>query len=114
MINGIGIDIIEIERIGNLINCYGDRFLNRIFTKNEIKYGKSKSNFESFAGMFAAKEAFIKASDENGINFKDIEILHNHNKKPYYKIRIYSPGKNYSLSISHNKTNAIAFCIISS
>ncbi|MCK4545189.1 holo-ACP synthase [candidate division WOR-3 bacterium] len=114
MIKGIGIDIIEIERIGNLINHYGDRFLNRIFTKNEIRYGKSKSNFESFAGMFAAKEAFIKASCENNINFKDIEILHNQNKRPYYKVGLDSPNENYYLSISHNKTNAIAFCIISS
>ncbi len=112
MIKGIGIDIIEIKRIDILIEKHGEKFLRRIFTENEINYAGKKKSAESFAGMFAAKEAYIKAVGGNGIEFKEIEILHDKNNKPFYNIKL----KNYScnLSISHNKTIATAICIIES
>ena len=62
MIVGIGIDIVEVARIAAAVERFGERFLNRIFTANEIRYCRSKQNaMERFAARFAAKEAGFKA-----------------------------------------------------
>ncbi|NIA23127.1 MAG: holo-[acyl-carrier-protein] synthase [Proteobacteria bacterium] len=111
MIKGVGVDIIEIKRFDNLIEKYGDKFLKRIFTKNEIEYAKKRNNAESFAGMFAAKESFIKAYGEKKLEFNEIEIIHDKNNKPSYKPKS-KTNDSLNLSISHDKTNAIAICII--
>ncbi|HHD82615.1 MAG TPA: holo-[acyl-carrier-protein] synthase [Bacteroidetes bacterium] len=111
MIKGVGIDIIEIKRFDNLIKRYGDKFLKRIFTKNEIEYAKKRKNAESFAGMFAAKEAYIKACGTKKLEFNEIEIIHDKNNKPLYKLN-FRTDYSLNLSISHNKTSAIAICII--
>ena len=111
MVKSIGIDIIEIERFDKLIKKYGKKFLCRIFTDSEIKYAERKKNAESFAGMFAAKEAFIKAYGERKIEFYDIEILHDKNNKPSYNLH-FETDLPLNLSISHNKTTAVAICII--
>jgi phosphopantetheine--protein transferase-like protein len=62
MVIGIGIDIIEIERIKKSIDTYGDSFLNKIYTKNELDYCLAKHNkYQHLAARFAAKEAIYKA-----------------------------------------------------
>lgn len=76
MIKGIGTDIIEIERIK--VNCQKDKFINRVFTTNEICYCQKEANSEMhFAGRFAAKEAILKAMGTglSGLKWTDIEIL---------------------------------------
>ncbi|MGM0378122.1 MAG: holo-ACP synthase [Bacillota bacterium] len=120
MVKGIGIDIIEINRIKNSIKK-NKKFLNRIFTKNEIKFfDKKNNNINTITGNFAAKEAFSKALG-TGIKFswKNIEILRDESGKPY--INLYGKAKdifenkkfkNCHISISHNKTQAVANCII--
>lgn len=120
MVKGIGIDIIEIKRIKNSIDK-NTKFLNRIFTKKEIEFfNKRKNNINTIAGNFAAKEAFSKALG-TGIKFSwnNIEILRDGSGKPY--INLYDKAKNIfdnkrfkncHISISHNKTQAIANCII--
>lgn len=81
MIIGLGIDVIEIERIRNLINKYGDTFLNRCFDKHEIDYCNSKANrYQHYAGKFTAKEAVFKALKmywKKAIKWKDITIINN-------------------------------------
>ena len=63
MIFGIGTDIIEIERIQESHAAYGEKFLKRIFTKEEIDYCLNKENpYPSLAVRFASKEAMIKAA----------------------------------------------------
>ena len=58
----IGTDLVEVVRIRSAIKKTGDRFLNRIYTKTEQDYCKSKANPEiHYAGRFAAKEALSKA-----------------------------------------------------
>ncbi|MCK7524332.1 MAG: holo-ACP synthase [Ignavibacteriales bacterium] len=58
MVIGIGIDIIEIERIKSSIDRFGDSFLNKIYTKNELDYCLAKHNkYQHLAARFAAKEA---------------------------------------------------------
>ena len=70
-----GIDIIEIDRIHSVLTQYGDRFLNKIFTPDEIQYCKGRS--PNLAGRFAAKEATMKAlkTGTRGVSWKDIEVV---------------------------------------
>lgn len=113
----IGIDIIEIERIKEAINN-NPRFLNKIFTDDEIKYFESKGfKPESIAGNFAAKEAISKAIGRGirGFNFKDIEVLRNELGKPIVKtynnlqqICIDYNVLEIKVSISHCKEYAVA------
>jgi holo-[acyl-carrier protein] synthase len=78
MITGIGIDVIQNERIHASIERFGDRFLNRIYTEGEIAYCKKCANPEiHYAARFAAKEATFKALGTGwaaGVKWKDIEV----------------------------------------
>jgi holo-[acyl-carrier protein] synthase len=78
MIVGTGIDICEVPRIADSISRFGERFLHRIFTENEIRFCDSKANrFERYAARFAAKEAGMKALGtgwRHGIRFLDLEV----------------------------------------
>ena len=70
MITGIGIDVIQNERIRQSVQRFGDRFLNRIYTEGEIGYCKKCANPEiHYAARFAAKEAAFKA-------LGDADVLH--------------------------------------
>jgi len=121
---GIGVDIVENKRIKSSIK--NKKFINRLFSKNEILISKkflNKTNY--FSKRFAAKESFVKALGtgfRNGLNFKDIQIINNKLGKPYYlinsKIRnlIKKTKKvqnfNLFLSISDEKEYSVAFTII--
>lgn len=116
----IGIDIVEIGRIKEAIKK-NDRFLEKIFTENEIEYFKS-NNFraESIAGNFSAKEAISKSlgTGIRNFNFKDIEILRNEIGKPIVKtynnlekICIDYNVLEIKVSISHCKEYAVANAI---
>ncbi len=62
MIHGIGIDVVDIGRLEQAITRWGERFVNRVFTPEEIRYCSAKADpYPSYAARFAAKEAFIKA-----------------------------------------------------
>ena len=84
----IGTDIVSIPSLKKTINSsQGDKFINRIFTENEINYCNNKIySIIHFAGRFAAKEAIKKAllSSEiiDSINMKSIEIISGKNRKP--------------------------------
>ena len=97
MIFGIGIDIVDIVRIRRVISEYGDKFLNHIYTEEEIKYcesfkDKKDSKYLHYAARFAAKEAFSKAIG-TGIGaeckLKEISIVNNEKGQPF----IYLSGK---------------------
>ena len=78
MITGIGIDVIQNERIRDSIQRFGDRFLNRIYTEGEIAYCQKCANPEiHYAARFAAKEAAFKALGTGwaaGVKWKDVEV----------------------------------------
>lgn len=119
MIIGNGIDIIEVKRVKK--NLENDKFINRIFTLNEIKYlKKRKMNAQTAAGIFSAKEAVSKClgTGISGFNWKDIEICKNTHGKPYvllhnnaYEISKKLNIDNILVSITHIKEMAIAFAI---
>ncbi|WP_299468236.1 holo-ACP synthase [uncultured Gimesia sp.] len=86
MIVGLGTDIVEISRIGQMIERHGDTFLNRVFTENENAYcGSKKHKEQHYAGRWAAKEAVMKTLGTGfikGIGWKEIEIINLKSGKP--------------------------------
>ncbi len=79
---GVGLDATEIERVANMIDRYGDRFLRRVFTEGEIAYCQRKRDFaSSYAARFAAKEAAMKAlgtGHSRGVYWTGIEVVRRH------------------------------------
>ncbi len=111
MIYGIGIDLIEIERIRKAIETH-PKFLERIFTEKEREYCfRFKNPYEHFAGRFAAKEATFKALGHR-LGWKDVEILNEHSGKPILSIKNLNKELSAHLSLSHNKDTASAVVIL--
>ncbi len=110
MIRGIGIDVVEVDRIERLYRKYGDKFLKKVYTEEEISYCMNKANrFECLAGRFSAKEAVVKATGGRVGIYKEIEII-NGEYGPIVKIR----GEffcNMLVSITHIKGLAMAMAI---
>lgn len=116
-----GTDIIEIDRIKEAIEKENNKFIEEIYTKEEIKYCESKKNakYEHYAARFAAKEAIFKAispflKDKYLISWKNAEILNDKNQKPYINfVNIEFPQINsIDISISHCKQYAVANVVI--
>lgn len=120
MIIGTGVDILDIRRIEGIIFRQGQRFIQKIYTLQEQNFCRRRlRKTESFAKIFAVKEAVIKAiSDVSGIFWKDIEVFHDINGKPFVKLRnaALSKFKNQSfsieISVSDEPPYVCAFAII--
>ena len=91
MILGVGNDIVRIERIENLLDKFGERFIKKVFTKEEeTRSLKKLKPAASLAKRFAAKEAAWKAlGDEQqlGINWKDMGVRNNKSGKPFLELK---------------------------
>lgn len=117
----IGIDIVEIKRIKKILREKRDKFLNKIFSDLEIAYIDSREyKPNTVAAMFAAKEATSKllGSGIGKLNWKDIEVYHKENGRPYInlnqKIRDVSRKMdiaNIDISISHEREYALAIAL---
>lgn len=126
MIFGIGIDLIEIDRIKAELEKHEDRFCKMVFTVKEIEYCRRNKNLniqaQCFSGRFAAKEAFFKAIGiglQNGLGWKDVEVLNDKLGKPNLILKNKSHKAterekiaNIRLSISHSKNYATAVVIL--
>lgn len=119
MIFGVGTDIVEIERIQQSIEKWGDKFLSRILTENEKSYCLNKSNAaESVAARFAAKEAFYKSLPDEWqpcTGWQDVEIqIKNGRPHIVYKGRFHKEmaARKIHLSLSHSRTAATAVVVI--
>jgi len=119
MIVGTGVDIAEVPRIKAAVERFGDRFLRRVFTQNEVKYCLSKVNSaERLAARFAAKEAGMKAIGtglRHGVTWQDVEVVRLPGQRPNLKFsgkaREFADHlgcKRTHLSLSHTKEQAIA------
>jgi holo-[acyl-carrier protein] synthase len=86
MVLGLGTDLIETRRVQESIDRFGERFLERIFTAEEIAYCQRKKNAaESFAARFAAKEAGAKALGtgiSRGVSWKEFEVRRERSGRP--------------------------------
>ena len=119
---GIGIDLVEVERIRVAHRRWGERFLRRIFSGDEIRHCFSRANpYPSLAARFAAKEAAAKAMAVgfgSELSFTSIAVLPSEGAP---KISLSQPalkrfnaigGKDLLLSISHTRSHAIAQVLI--
>jgi len=118
MVRGIGVDIIEVERVEEAIKKYGENFLNKVFTEKEISYCRRRKAFRypELAVRFAAKEAYSKAigtgiagfgRNNHGVKWKDMEVVNNSHGKPLFAIK----GRvdpNVHVSLSHSRDYAVA------
>jgi phosphopantetheine--protein transferase-like protein len=105
MIYGVGIDLVKIDRMKEVVEKWGQRFLERVFTAGEISYCYEKKNpYLSLSVRFAAKEALIKAIGSAGsVSLTDIEVVNVDTGKPFLKIngRIKDFFKEKSISKAH-------------
>jgi holo-[acyl-carrier protein] synthase len=117
----IGTDIIEIERIRKAIKRWGDRFLNRVFTKDELRIYGHRAH--SLAASFASKEAVMKllGTGNRGVAWREIETLYHPTGKPLIKLNGRAKKqaeklgiKEIDVSLSHSRENAVATAIGSS
>ena len=119
---GIGTDIIEVARIGEMIEKHDELFLRRVYTPLEIEYcGGRKSALQHYAGRWAAKEAALKALGtgwSRGIKWTDMEVSNLMGGKP--ELRIHGVASDIAedmgiqemqISISHCKSYAVAYLI---
>jgi len=124
-IYGIGIDIVDTKRIEESISQFGDRFIDRIFTRKERAYcAKMRNPAPHYAARFAAKEAIAKAFGTgigDKLSWTDMEILRDSLGKPY--VVLTGAGKAFAeergitqimISLSHSEqhaaANAVAIC----
>lgn len=114
-----GVDLIEIDRIEEVIARHGKHYLERIYTPAELE--QCGKRVESLAGRFAAKEAVVKAlgSGIGDITWKEIEILGDENNAP--KLTLIGAAKQkadelgltqWSVSISHSQSHSVAFVVM--
>ena len=116
-----GVDIIEVDRVQEAIENQGEKFLEKVYTKNEIEYcsNSGKMTYQHYAARFAAKEAIFKVISELIPKNEDdilnkIEITNEQDGKPYANIdRLNIDNiESMDLSLSHIKNYAIASFVI--
>lgn len=115
MFIGTGVDITEVNRIRRAVEKWGNDFLKRIFTPEELKCAKSRPSFyQHLAGRFAAKEAVFKAAGDSKLSWQDIQISNDADGKPVclFLEKQKSAKFNVHISISHVKTYAVASAVI--
>jgi holo-[acyl-carrier protein] synthase len=123
MIVGAGIDIAEVARIREVVQRYGRRFVERIYTPGEIAYVERKANrFERYAARFAAKEAGMKAIGtgwRSGVRWQDFEVSNLPSGKPTLKFHGAAADfasrlgvRNVSLSLTHTAELGMAHVIL--
>ncbi|MEO6908514.1 MAG: holo-ACP synthase [Abditibacteriaceae bacterium] len=122
MIIGLGIDVCRIERVRHFVERYGDRFLKRCFTPDEIKHvHRYQNNAENYAGAIAVKEAASKALGtgwRQGVHWKNFEVTHLPSGKPILRVHGKAAEfasemgvKNINISITHDAGVAAAVVI---
>ena len=122
---GLGLDIVDRDRIAHLLERHGAAFLRRVFRDGEVRLGDSASALARaahVAGLFAAKEAAMKALGTGwgqGVGFLQIEVLRQPSGAP--ALRLHGEARRRAdamgavelwVSISHDGTNAVAVVIL--
>lgn len=88
---GIGTDIVEVVRIGQMIERHGEVFLQRVYTEDEIRYCQRRKEYtQHYAGRWAAKEAVMKTLGtgwSKGISWRDIEVRTSKSGRPSIQLK---------------------------
>jgi holo-[acyl-carrier protein] synthase len=115
----VGIDLVEVKRIRRMVEVWGDRFLARVYTPQEVAYCRRRSDpYPSLAARFAAKEAFIKALSGIGggrVYFRDVEVVRGVTGPPRIQLRrkrAELEGRAVSVSLTHTRDHAAASVLI--
>ena len=111
---GTGVDIVEIKRVRELARR-NPKFLKRVFSPEELAYSlKSKKSWERLAVRFAAKEAVWKALGREGVPLREISIQRADNGKPNVDLTPLKVSSRWkaSVTLSHSKNYAVAFCLV--
>ncbi len=114
----VGVDIIEIERIEQAVERWGQRFLHRIYTQGELSFSRGRA--PQLASRFAAKEAVMKAlgTGTRGVGWREIEVVRLRGRAPTVQlhgralVRAEKQSiKHISISLSHSREYAVAFVV---
>ena len=113
----VGVDVVEIARIARVLSLFGERFLRRLFSPEELAYyrGKGMRRWqEGVAALFASKEAVKKLFLQRGysLGFRDITILHTSMGEP--RVFVARGGEVFqriSLSFSHSRDVVVAVAV---
>lgn len=119
MILGHGVDLAEVQRVRRSVERFGDRFLERVFTRAELEYaGDGPRRDEHLAARFAAKEAVFKALGTGwaqGVSWTDIEVVRKASGRPvlvlHGRAREMAEAigvRTWHLSLTHTGTMAMA------
>ncbi|MBN2536725.1 holo-ACP synthase [candidate division WOR-3 bacterium] len=117
---GIGIDLVEVARVRRALERYPERFRDRVFTPSEVAFCEGLADkYPSYAGRFAAKEAFSKALGtglRGAIGWREIEVLDNERTRPGIAVSGRAAAllgdRKVHLSITHLKDHASAVVLI--
>jgi len=123
MVYGIGVDLVENERIDKIIARWGEKFLARVFSEREIAYcGRYAQASLHYGARFAVKEAFLKAIGTGmgrGVLLREIEVVNEDSGKPVVCLtggaRRHLDGVGVNrihLSITHTKNYASAVVLL--
>lgn len=119
-IQGIGVDVVDVDRMQKALDAWGQQLVEKLFTKAEIAYCTAKKNpHEHFAARFAAKEALSKAMQtgwSGAFHWKDVEVVNNPSGAPriilHNALATALGNAKVHLSLSHTKTTVVAFAVI--
>ncbi len=107
----VGVDLVSISRFERALSRWGDKLLSRLFTPEELADRRA----EHLAGLFAAKEAFLKALGRglSGLSWHDVVVLKDRGGAPVLRLseRVGFKGR-VALSISHDGDYAVAVCVL--
>jgi holo-[acyl-carrier protein] synthase len=122
LIIGLGVDLCEVRRLRSLVERYGDRVLERLFTERERERCRGRRRFECLAGRFAAKEAALKALGtglSNGIAWRDVELARGEYQRPTVlfhnrakEIHDLLGARSSHVSITHDGGHAVAVVVL--
>jgi holo-[acyl-carrier protein] synthase len=120
VVDGLGIDVVEIARVGRIVDAWGEHFLRKVFTDREIAYARSRKNsMHHIAARFAVKEAVAKAVATGwggGFRWKDVEVENDPAGKPSVvlggRLGEHLRGANVQISISHSDTVVVGVAIV--
>ena len=124
MIVGIGLDLVEIERVGRMIAINEDRALMRLFTFREVDYASKHANpMRHYAARLAAKEAAYKALSGNNlaraVSWKDIEVVVRDDGQPLLEFHGHARKRAAELGVTrawvtltHSETTAAAVVVL--
>lgn len=119
---GTGIDLVEVERLKRAVSRYGQRFLSRVYTEQELSYCRERRFlYEHLAGRFAAKEAVRKAfgPHTSGLRWQEVEVENDNAGKPVihltgeaYRLAFTLRLKEILITVSHSRRFAVAQVIL--